>query len=182
MLGLVEGILDVTAVARGHVAINLEPVDIPNLIGELSKGYSLLAKDKQLGFILETEGGHIITDPLRLSQIVDNLVSNALKFSAPGGQVALRAVVMDRELCIEVEDHGPGIEDSQLALLFEYFRTGQAHSTGGEKRYGIGLAVVRALVDALGGRITVRSKTGEGSTFTVILPEGGLRSVESTGP
>jgi signal transduction histidine kinase len=109
-------------------------------------------------------------DERRIGQIVDNLLSNALRYTEPGGSVRVQVAQHDRESTMEVSDSGIGIAGEELPHIFERFWRGErsrARKTGGA---GIGLAIVRELVRAHDGRIDVHSKPGEGSRFTVTLP------------
>ncbi len=109
----------------------------------------------------------IQADPERLAQALENLVDNALKFTPPGGCVALRAESRDQEVRIHVQDTGPGIPPEDLPRLFEPFYRG---SQEGRPGLGLGLFLARMIVEAHGGHLEVESRTGEGSRFTLILP------------
>lgn len=107
----------------------------------------------------------VLADPDRLDRILANLVGNALKYSRE--QVHVRAALVDEEVHISVSDRGPGIDGSDLPRIFERYYRGQRHEGEG---LGLGLYIVRKLVEAHGGRITAESRVGEGSTFTFTLP------------
>ena len=109
-------------------------------------------------------------DPGRIGQVVDNLVSNALKFTPPGGRVELVAVHADKHIRIEVADTGMGIPLHEQSRLFDrFFRTArvQDEAIAGA---GLGLSIAKAIVEAHRGQISFRSIEGEGTTFTVVLP------------
>jgi signal transduction histidine kinase len=107
----------------------------------------------------------VLADPDRLDRILANLVGNALKYSQAG--VRIRAEAAGEEIRISVVDHGPGITDGDLPRIFERYYRGQRHEGEG---LGLGLYIVRKLVEAHGGRISAESRLGEGSTFTFTLP------------
>jgi two-component system sensor histidine kinase BaeS len=109
----------------------------------------------------------VAADPDKLSQVVINLLSNALKATAPGGKVAVRASRRGKEALIEVSDTGRGIEEKDLPFIFErFYRPGHP----GRGSLGIGLTIVKELVQAHGGRVEVTSRPGKGSVFSVFLP------------
>ncbi len=113
-------------------------------------------------------GTRILADPLRLHQVIENLVSNAMKFSPPGGQVALSVFVTAQGQTWEVRDQGPGIPETEQGRIFErFYRSQAAKAMPGT---GLGLAIVKHLCRLMGGEVTVESRSGEGATFRVMLP------------
>jgi two-component system phosphate regulon sensor histidine kinase PhoR len=113
-------------------------------------------------------GATILADPLRLHQVLENLMSNAMKFSLPGGQVELSVHVTNEGQTWEVRDHGPGIPEAEQGRIFERFYRAQAAKA--KPGTGLGLAIVKHLCRLMGGEVTVDSKPGEGATFRVMLP------------
>jgi len=110
-------------------------------------------------------------DPLLLEQAVGNLIDNAINYSDEGKSVTIRAQEREQEILIQVEDHGSGIERIHLDRIFErFYRVDKSRSRklGGT---GLGLAIVKHIVQAHGGRVSVESQIGEGSTFTLHLPQ-----------
>ncbi len=124
-------------------------------------------------------GAVILADPLRLHQVIENLVSNALKFSPPGGQVDLSVRITGQGQIWEVRDQGPGIPEAEQVRIFERFYRAQAAKA--KPGTGLGLAIVKHLCRLMGGEVTVESRPGEGAIFRVILPLH-LGSQESAGP
>ena len=114
------------------------------------------------------DGTVLVADPLRLSQILENLVSNAVKFSPSGGTVRLRVVVSPQEHQWEVSDQGPGIPEAEQGRIFERFYRAQAAKA--KPGTGLGLAIVKHLCRLMGGEVTVESRPGEGACFRVMLP------------
>jgi len=151
------------------VKLSAEPVDVGELIETAAKGLSPVLSEK--GVRLECEPAlaaaplTVQGDPMRLHQVLTNLVGNAAEASAPGAHVTVRATVADdRRVAIEVEDHGRGIGADDLPRIFEPFFTTRPDGTG------LGLAICHKVIRAHGGDIRVRSTPGQGSTFTVLLP------------
>jgi len=114
------------------------------------------------------EGTTVLADPLRLNQVLENLLSNALKFSPEGGQVELAVQVTSQGQVWEVRDQGPGIPDSEQGRIFERFYRAQAAKA--KPGTGLGLAIVKHLCRLMGGEVSVTSTFGEGATFRVFLP------------
>ncbi|MEO0081904.1 MAG: ATP-binding protein, partial [candidate division WOR-3 bacterium] len=109
-------------------------------------------------------------DRTRIEQVLNNLVSNALKFSRPGTKVKVSVGQMDGLMAVSVEDRGPGIPADELVKLFRPFSRTSVRSTSGEKSTGLGLAISRKIIEAHGGRIWAESEVGKGSTFHFGLP------------
>jgi signal transduction histidine kinase len=121
----------------------------------------------------------ILADPLRLHQVIENLVSNAMKFSPAGGRVTLSVQVSDQSQIWEVRDQGPGIPEAEQARIFERFYRSQAAKA--KPGTGLGLAIVKHLCRLMGGEVMVESRPGEGATFRVMLPLE-AEAQESAGP
>jgi signal transduction histidine kinase len=111
------------------------------------------------------------TDPNAMQQIVDHLVSNAVKFSPSGGTAHVGIESADGGVRITVSDKGPGFTQDDIAKLYTKFATLSATPTGGELTTGLGLSIVKNYVDALGGTIELQTTSGSGSTFVVTLPD-----------
>jgi signal transduction histidine kinase len=109
-------------------------------------------------------------DPDRINQVVNNLITNAVKFSYPNTVITLRARAEDNTVAISVQDQGQGIPAKDLGKMFTEFGRASVRPTAGEKSTGLGLAIVKRMVEAHGGRIWVESQVGVGSTFTFTLP------------
>ncbi|HSO26686.1 MAG TPA: HAMP domain-containing sensor histidine kinase, partial [Anaerolineales bacterium] len=133
--------------------------------------YAAAAQQKSIPLKVERlDAGDIWADPVRLRQIIENLVSNAIKYSPPGSQVKLSAALEGEYWRISVVDHGPGIAPGERARLFQPFARLSALPTGGEKSTGLGLAITHTYVQAHGGQIGVESEPGRGSTFWFTVP------------
>lgn len=165
---LVSDLETLASAEAAGFSLRRQPVALTALIEEVVRGYEGRFEDQ--GSTLQAELGEelfVLGDVTRLRQIVDNLLSNALKFMRPGGsaKVALRTSAPWVEL--QVMDSGPGIPSDELPRVFDRFFRGRHAKTGGS---GVGLAVVAELVRAHGGQVDVSSKPGEGCLFTVRLP------------
>ena len=171
---LVNAILDHARMRAGHVSVDLAPVDLQALAGDLRALFGARAGDKGLEFEVGLDPGlpqWIETDGVKLRQIVSNLISNALKFTA-SGTVGVRLAAADggHSLRVEVEDSGIGIAADKLQAVFEPFVQGDesiARSYGGT---GLGLAIARQLAQLLGGTLDAESRAGRGSTFSFVMP------------
>jgi signal transduction histidine kinase len=150
------------------VKLAQEPIDVGDLLETATKGLAPVLSEKGVALRCEEPGAALPTvhgDPLRLRQVLANLVGNAAEASPPGTQVTVRARPVDStHVAIDVEDRGRGIRADDLPRIFEPFFTTRPDGTG------LGLAICHKVVRAHGGDIRVRSTVGEGSTFTVVLP------------
>ncbi len=175
MRALVDDILDLAKMQTGKLTIDKTEVDLPAILDETGRLWSEKAGAKGLAMTIDVDPGlgRIVEDGGRLRQIVFNLLSNAIKFTHEGA-VGLRARAerrgIDERLVIEVSDSGIGIPEDKQAEIFEAFTQGDASTTREYGGTGLGLAICRDLVQAMGGLISVSSKPGEGSAFTVVLP------------
>jgi len=175
LLSLINDVLDVAKIEAGYLRLNMEKVQIKSLIETAQNNAAgLLAKKPGVEFVVEAEGAgafpSIQGDPTRLTQILNNLISNAIKFTDEG-TVKLRAHRDQPDwICLEVEDSGIGISEDDLDKIFDRFHqvdSSESRRAGGT---GLGLPITRHLVELHGGSIQVRTQVGEGSTFTVRLP------------
>jgi hypothetical protein len=188
LLGLLNSILDLAKVESGTATIGLADVSLPQLHDDMLREFDHVARAKGIGFSIETSPEaptEIVTDPQRLRQILKNLISNAFKFTEHG-DVRLRVsraqsgwsdesaslVAASSVLAFAVRDTGIGIEELQQRRIFEAFAQGDGTTARLYGGTGLGLSISRELVGLLGGEITLASKPGEGSTFTVFLPLG----------
>jgi signal transduction histidine kinase/CheY-like chemotaxis protein/CHASE3 domain sensor protein len=174
LLTLINDILDLSKIEAGHMEIKPEPVAIARLTRDLSNLFRPVAEKKNLEFRIEVDAGgpgHVETDGQRLEQILRNLLSNAFKFTEQG-KVELRVRrASEGQIALSVADTGIGISEEKQKAVFEPFR--QADGTISRKYggTGLGLSICRELVRLLGGTLELRSAEGEGSMFTVLLPD-----------
>lgn len=171
MRSLVDDILDVAKMQSGKLSVERMPTDLIATVEDLARLWRRQAEDRGLGFVLEmgdvprwVEG-----DPVRLRQILFNLLSNALKFTE-SGEIAMRLTAKDDRIVIAVADTGIGIAPDRLEQVFESFEQADNSTTRRFGGTGLGLTICRHLARAMGGDIWVDSRPGEGATFTLDLP------------
>jgi two-component system OmpR family sensor kinase len=144
------------------------PVDVAHLIAELERRW-IPAASRRWTFACVARG-HLTVDEDRLGIALDALIENAVKFTAPGDAISVRARPAGRSLAIEVTDQGEGIEPEHLPRVFDRFARADGDRARGSGGTGLGLAIVRAIVEAHGGTVAARSVPGRGSTFAITLP------------
>ena len=114
----------------------------------------------------------VLVDQRMIKEVIDNLVSNAIKYTSPGGEVRVSCERFDGELVTHVRDTGQGLTEDDMKNVFRTFKRLSAKPTGGETSTGLGLAIVKKIVEVHGGRVWVESAEGVGSTFSFSLPVG----------
>ena len=171
MLTLLNDLLDVTQIEAGRLDLRLEPVSMDRFLADAVRAHVQMAAPKGTRVLLvSAHAGTAQADPRRLRQMLDNLVSNAVKYSPPGSTVRVTAERTRSGWRVNVQDEGPGITPEDRPLLFQHFARLSAQPTGGEKSTGLGLAITRRVVEAHGGQIGVDSQPGQGATFWFTLP------------
>jgi len=171
MLALLDDILDVSQIESGTFTLAPVPLDLGAALDEAVQHHDVLARSKGTSVRLHAVPPALVrADPLRLRQVLDNLISNAVKFSPPGSVVTVGARPHDRMWRVAVRDQGPGITRDDQEKLFTAFSRLSARPTGGERSTGLGLAITRQVVLAHGGQIGVKSTPGQGATFWFTLP------------
>lgn len=168
---LAHDLLDVARAESGAVRVELRPTDVPGVLEDVRRATALRpeARDIRLHVVSEGDGLVALADSQRLTQVIANLASNAVKYGGQGGVVVFRASKVYDGVRIEVIDQGPGLSPEKQAQLFEPFnRLGLERST--VEGHGIGLALAKRLVELQGGTIGVVSTPGEGAAFWVELP------------
>ncbi|HZB44297.1 MAG TPA: response regulator, partial [Pyrinomonadaceae bacterium] len=172
LLALINDVLDVSKIEAGRMKIHREHVDLVEVVQGAFAELQSLAERKGLEYRLRVPDRLPLayTDPLRVRQVVINLLSNAAKFTARGRVEAELAAHGDAHFRVVVRDTGIGIEAQSLPIIFERFRQVDGSMTRSASGVGLGLSIVRQIVDLLGGEIEVTSRVGEGTTFTVTLP------------
>ncbi len=176
MRSLVVQLLDINKLESGKLQVHVEQVNIHDYLVRLQHDYGERATQKGIAVLVDSPV-HLVcsTDPSLLTQVMDNLLSNALKFSPPDRRIYLRASEHNTNgLCgvrIDVEDQGPGISEEEVQQLFLRYTKLSARPTGGEHSSGLGLSIVKKMVETLGGSVSCASQLGHGATFSVLLPE-----------
>jgi signal transduction histidine kinase/ActR/RegA family two-component response regulator len=170
---LIEDMLDMSRLIAGKIRIEAKavtPAEFVNAALETARP-AALGKQVQLVAEVDYDAGPVLGDPGRMQQVMSNLVSNAIKFTEPGGRVAVSVRREDDEVAIDVVDSGIGIDPEFLPYVFDRFRQADSSSARRHGGLGLGLAIARQLVELQGGAITVASGgAGRGATFTVHLP------------
>jgi hypothetical protein len=172
MLALINDLLDVSAIESGHLAMEKREVDLGTYLAGVHRDNALMARSKSIELTLEVPEAlpEVLMDPNRIDQVINNLITNAIKFSAPRSRIVLRAVLSEGAVAISVTDQGQGIPRKEMSKMFQYFGRTSVLPTAGEKSTGLGLAIAKRMVEAHGGKIGVESEPGKGSTFTFTLP------------
>jgi PAS domain S-box-containing protein len=170
---LVDDLLDISRIARGKIALKKERVDLSELMRRAREGVALemTAKAHRFDVRLPEEHVDLDGDPVRLVQVLQNLLSNAAKYTPDGGHIVLTARASGDEAEIEVSDNGFGIPAELLPHVFDLFRQGERNLDRSQGGLGIGLTLVSRLVELHGGRVVAQSAgPGQGSSFRVHLP------------
>jgi protein-histidine pros-kinase len=173
LLHLINDVLDLAKIEAGKMEFRPEPVELTKLAREVCDIVRGLAASQrlQLETHVDPEVATVVVDPPRVKQILYNYLSNAIKFTPPGGRVTIRILPEGATLFrIDVEDTGVGIAADDMSKLFVEFQQLDASASKTYQGTGLGLALTKKLAEAHGGRVAVRSARGEGSTFSVILP------------
>jgi signal transduction histidine kinase len=171
MRELLDRLLSVRAIEEGKLELKSEPCDIGVLVASLTDNQKFAATAKNISLICVPPARVIWAqaDLAATAQIVDNLVSNALKFTPKGGAVMVRVETAGDQVTVEVQDSGPGLSEDDQGKLYGKFARLSAQPTGGESSNGLGLSICKGLAAGMGGDLTCRSKLGEGATFILTL-------------
>jgi PAS domain S-box-containing protein len=170
---IIADLLDMSAIISGKVRLEMQRVDLASIVESSVNAVrpAAQAKSIRLDVALDDAGGTVRGDPNRLQQVFWNLLTNAVKFTPQEGEVAVTLAHANSHLEINVVDSGEGIDPAFLPHVFERFRQADASTTRRHGGLGLGLSIVRQLVELHGGTITAQSEgTGQGSTFRVVLP------------
>jgi signal transduction histidine kinase/DNA-binding response OmpR family regulator len=184
MSRLVDDLLDVSRITRGKVALRAETVELAAVIRRAVATITPAAEARghELRVTLPADKIFLTADPTRLEQVLANLLHNAVKYTPPGGLIQLHAELDGEQLAIHVQDNGVGIAPDLLARIFDLFVQGDQTLDRSQGGLGIGLTLVRSLVELHGGQVSVVSGgVNEGSEFTVLLP-GASRQAEEPAP
>lgn len=172
LLKLINDLLDLVKLESGRVEIRKEPVAVEDFMKGLVQSVQGVAKDKkvQLSVKMEPGLGNLLLDRDKMEKVVLNLVFNAVKFTPAGGQVVLSVEVRDGSLILKVRDTGMGISAENLPLIFNRFWQADSSAQRKYQGTGIGLALVKELIEAQGGTVTAESQLDKGTTMTVQVP------------
>jgi hypothetical protein len=173
LLNLVNEILDLSKIEAGELHFNYMDIKLATVVKEVAMTHQSTAAAKQIALSMafaDSLPDTIQSDPTRLVQILNNLLSNAVKFTDQG-TISIQVSQVGHEIAFAVKDTGPGIPPEAQTEVFEKFKQLENFLTRRHEGTGLGLALVKQLVEHMGGRITLESAIGTGSTFTVYLPE-----------
>ncbi|MDA3866848.1 MAG: PAS domain S-box protein [Salinivirgaceae bacterium] len=178
LLNVIDSLIDMSKIEAGINEINLEEIDIIEHIAKIAANFEQKTTEKGLQLIKNYDSKHvksIVTDPLKLEQILTNVLDNALKFTKKGS-IKISIDTSDSSVLISVTDTGFGIESEYQQVIFERFRQAPANSYSVNEGAGLGLAVAKGLTLQLNGEIWVESIKNEGSTFYISLPKNELNT------
>jgi len=170
---LVDDLLDVSRITQGKIELKKSVTHLSEAIGKAVEIASPLFEQRSHNLELDVPPAGLVVhgDPVRLAQIFANLLTNAAKYTQPGGRIALSARRQGDEIVVRVRDNGTGIEKELLGRVFDLFTQGKRSLDRAQGGLGLGLTLVRSLVELHGGRVSVVSEgPGKGSEFTVVLP------------
>ncbi|HTR99926.1 MAG TPA: ATP-binding protein, partial [Bacteroidota bacterium] len=168
---IVDDLLTLARVESGQMSLTLEPVEIHLLLEEIHEDALILAAGKQMTVTMEENDQALVQgDPARLRQLFRALVSNAVRYTDPGGTIRIRSRLAAAEVAVSIEDTGIGIPAESLGRIFERFYRVDEARTRARGGSGLGLALARWIAGAHHGSIEVRSTPGKGSCFTVHIP------------
>lgn len=172
MLNLINNFLDFSTIESGNLELALTPVDLYDFFTKYKDMTRQLAEKKNIRLKMEIQETlpRLTIDEDRITQVLDNLVTNAIKFSYPDTTVTIQAQSEDGRVKIAVADQGQGIPKHEITKIFKEFSKTSVKPTGGEKSTGLGLAIAKRIIEAHHGTIEVQSKVGKGTTFTIRLP------------
>ncbi len=171
MLSLVNDVLDIAAIEAGKRTFEIAPVDVGAVARDCLREVDVAAREKEIELTLDIADGaeRAVADERALRQILINLLTNAVKYTEPGGKVSLQAVRKGRGTAFLVSDTGIGIEPALVSSLTEPFTQAVTNPHLTREGTGLGLSIVKSLVDAHGGELAIESKVGSGTTVTVTL-------------
>lgn len=172
MLTLLDDLLDVSQIEAGKLDLQVSAVDTLPFIREIVSLNQVFAHKKGQRLIFSSNGdpGTASFDPTKITQVLNNLISNASKYSPVKSEIHVKLEQNERHLVFSVRDSGPGIPEHEIGDLFKAFQKSSAKATGGEKSVGLGLAIVKRIIEGHKGEITVQSELGKWTIFSFSLP------------
>lgn len=171
LLNLTNDIINISKIESGNFKLNYEHIDVELLIIDVVNSLKLTSDSKNIGINSELMPINIYADKKILTQILYNLLNNAIKFTPENGRIKIKSQIEDDKLIISIEDTGIGIDTENLNVIFEKFKQVDASLERQQQGAGLGLAITKRLVELLNGSIHVDSVKGKGSRFWFILPK-----------
>jgi signal transduction histidine kinase len=176
---LITDMLDLDRMESGRMTLNSHPVDLNRIVAETAAQFRLSAVDHPIELHLDVRLPELLGDSDRLTQVVTNLVSNAIKYSPAGGRVEIQTTRAERTVLLTVRDHGMGIPAEHLEKIFDRYSRVETTETRAIQGTGLGLPIVRQIVQLSEGQVWATSESGRGSVFYVELP---LREASAIAP
>ncbi len=175
--GYIASFLEIARIESGRLELHVEPHDLGRLLQEIVDGFKVQAGKKRIRLSLDLPDSlpPVNIDSLQMSRVISNLIDNAIKYSSEGTSVDILVHEEDFGPVVEIRDQGPGIAPEEQEHIFDSFYRIPENGTGHVAGTGLGLAAVKAIVEAHGGRVRLVSEPGRGSSFTVMLPRAGVR-------
>lgn len=169
ILGEFKMMMEITEMESGSINLKMESFDLMNLFSEILDLYEIVAEERNITIDLDTTRSiNISGDRRKIKQALANLIDNAIKYSADTTTVSIRAIREDKQVQIMIIDQGIGITEEEIPLVFKRLYRGV--NSRSQKGIGLGLSLVKTIIQAHNGKITVKSKINEGTTFTITLP------------
>ncbi|MBN2495470.1 MAG: response regulator [Deltaproteobacteria bacterium] len=168
---MIDDLLDLSRLEESRLELKKRPVNLAGIVGRMVDTARSMAERKGISIALDRQAEpEVEADEEKIEKVIVNLLSNALKFTLPGGEVRLVVCAQDGEACVEVRDNGIGIPASELESIFDRFHQVDGGTNRSFRGSGLGLALARELAEMHGGRIEVESELGAGSVFRLLLP------------
>ena len=162
---MIGKILDIRAIDKERINLDMEGINIRQIISHIRELFNEKARLKNMNIDIELDDHYIFVDRNYFSQIIENILGNAIKFSEPGQTISITSQDHSESCIIIIKDQGPGFKTNEIPLLFKKFQTHSAQPTAGEKSSGLGLYIVKKYVDAMNGKVWVETEAGNGTTF-----------------
>ncbi len=171
LYSLVNELLDISKIESGVIQLNYEKADINELVENSINNFTILAQDKdnKITFQSHLENPSITIDRIKILQVLNNIISNAIKFTE-NGTIIIHTLPINDEIQISIEDTGTGIDEDDIAHIFDEYSYLQRNGTRGESGSGLGMVICKRFIELHNGSIDVESIPGEGSTFIITLP------------
>jgi signal transduction histidine kinase len=172
MLNLINDMLEISKIEAGNLALEMRSADLNSIVEQNVALNRALAESKQVKLELSAneQMPKLRLDALKIEQVLNNLIGNAISFSPADAIIEVRLERSDGDAMISVSDAGPGVSPEEMNMLFEPFERNSLKRSAREKGAGLGLAIVKKIVTGHGGKISVESEPGQGATFRVSLP------------
>jgi signal transduction histidine kinase len=172
MSTLISDLSDINRIESGKMTFDLKPFDIRETVADVTGSLHerIDARQQTLEIDIADEVPDVYADPNRMAQVLTNLISNANKYTPDGGQIVVRVVREPGFTAVSVQDTGIGISEENQKKLFTQFFRAEDYAVREQPGWGLGLSIVRKMVEAQGGQIRFESELGQGSTFTFTIP------------